>query len=67
MLRMAPLPSQGRKRRGSILGTVRAATAHLDHRTLGAKPCADGGIADQILRNAPLTEGPYFAVPKVVE
>ncbi|HWV43668.1 Asp-tRNA(Asn)/Glu-tRNA(Gln) amidotransferase subunit GatC [Pseudorhodoplanes sp.] len=27
----------------------------------------DGGIADQILRNAPLTEGPYFAVPKVVE
>jgi aspartyl-tRNA(Asn)/glutamyl-tRNA(Gln) amidotransferase subunit C len=27
----------------------------------------DGGIADQILRNAPLSEGPYFAVPKVVE
>ncbi len=27
----------------------------------------DGGIADDILRNAPLTEGPYFVVPKVVE
>jgi aspartyl-tRNA(Asn)/glutamyl-tRNA(Gln) amidotransferase subunit C len=27
----------------------------------------DGGIADDILRNAPLIEGPYFAVPKVVE
>jgi aspartyl-tRNA(Asn)/glutamyl-tRNA(Gln) amidotransferase subunit C len=27
----------------------------------------DGGIADDILRNAPLTEGSYFAVPKVVE
>lgn len=27
----------------------------------------DGGIAHDILRNAPLTEGPYFAVPKVVE
>jgi aspartyl-tRNA(Asn)/glutamyl-tRNA(Gln) amidotransferase subunit C len=27
----------------------------------------DGGIVDDILRNAPLTEGPYFAVPKVVE
>jgi len=27
----------------------------------------DGGIVDDILRNAPLTEGSYFAVPKVVE
>lgn len=27
----------------------------------------DGGIADDVLRNAPLKEGPYFAVPKVVE
>jgi aspartyl-tRNA(Asn)/glutamyl-tRNA(Gln) amidotransferase subunit C len=27
----------------------------------------DGGIADDVLRNAPLTEGPYFVVPKVVE
>jgi aspartyl-tRNA(Asn)/glutamyl-tRNA(Gln) amidotransferase subunit C len=27
----------------------------------------DGDIADQILRNAPATEGNYFAVPKVVE
>jgi aspartyl-tRNA(Asn)/glutamyl-tRNA(Gln) amidotransferase subunit C len=27
----------------------------------------DGGIADDILRNAPVVEGPYFAVPKVVE
>ena len=27
----------------------------------------DGGIVDEILRNAPVTEGPYFAVPKVVE
>lgn len=27
----------------------------------------DGGIVDDILRNAPLTEGHYFAVPKVVE
>jgi aspartyl-tRNA(Asn)/glutamyl-tRNA(Gln) amidotransferase subunit C len=28
---------------------------------------SDGGIVEDILRNAPLTEGPYFAVPKVVE
>jgi aspartyl-tRNA(Asn)/glutamyl-tRNA(Gln) amidotransferase subunit C len=27
----------------------------------------DGGIADDILRNAPAREGNYFAVPKVVE
>jgi aspartyl-tRNA(Asn)/glutamyl-tRNA(Gln) amidotransferase subunit C len=27
----------------------------------------DGGIVDQILANAPATEGNYFAVPKVVE
>jgi aspartyl-tRNA(Asn)/glutamyl-tRNA(Gln) amidotransferase subunit C len=27
----------------------------------------DGGIAGDVLRNAPLTEGPYFVVPKVVE
>ena len=27
----------------------------------------DGGIVDDILRNAPATEGPYFVVPKVVE
>ena len=27
----------------------------------------EGGIVDDILRNAPLTDGPYFAVPKVVE
>jgi len=27
----------------------------------------DGNIAEDILRNAPATEGSYFAVPKVVE
>lgn len=27
----------------------------------------DGGIAEDILRNAPAREGNYFAVPKVVE
>jgi len=27
----------------------------------------DGGIADDILRNAPACEGSYFLVPKVVE
>ncbi|MCS6892820.1 MAG: Asp-tRNA(Asn)/Glu-tRNA(Gln) amidotransferase subunit GatC [Rhodovarius sp.] len=27
----------------------------------------DGGIAEAILANAPDREGPYFAVPKVVE
>ncbi len=27
----------------------------------------DGGIADDIMRNAPATEGHYFLVPKVVE
>jgi aspartyl-tRNA(Asn)/glutamyl-tRNA(Gln) amidotransferase subunit C len=27
----------------------------------------DGGIVDDILRNAPAREGDYFAVPKVVE
>jgi aspartyl-tRNA(Asn)/glutamyl-tRNA(Gln) amidotransferase subunit C len=27
----------------------------------------DGGIADDILRNAPAREGSYFLVPKVVE
>jgi aspartyl-tRNA(Asn)/glutamyl-tRNA(Gln) amidotransferase subunit C len=29
--------------------------------------CSDGGIAEQILANAPDRIGPYFAVPKVVE
>jgi aspartyl-tRNA(Asn)/glutamyl-tRNA(Gln) amidotransferase subunit C len=28
---------------------------------------SEGGIADKILANAPDREGPYFAVPKVVE
>jgi aspartyl-tRNA(Asn)/glutamyl-tRNA(Gln) amidotransferase subunit C len=27
----------------------------------------DGGIADDIVRNAPATEGRFFLVPKVVE
>jgi aspartyl-tRNA(Asn)/glutamyl-tRNA(Gln) amidotransferase subunit C len=27
----------------------------------------DGGIADDIVRNAPATEGHFFLVPKVVE
>jgi aspartyl-tRNA(Asn)/glutamyl-tRNA(Gln) amidotransferase subunit C len=27
----------------------------------------DGGMVDDILRNAPAAEGPYFVVPKVVE
>jgi aspartyl-tRNA(Asn)/glutamyl-tRNA(Gln) amidotransferase subunit C len=27
----------------------------------------DGGIAEDVLRNAPAREGNYFAVPKVVE
>ena len=27
----------------------------------------DGGIAEDVLRNAPAREGDYFAVPKVVE
>jgi aspartyl-tRNA(Asn)/glutamyl-tRNA(Gln) amidotransferase subunit C len=27
----------------------------------------DGGIADEILKNAPAVEGHFFAVPKVVE
>ena len=27
----------------------------------------DGGIVDDILRNAPVSEGSYFVVPKVVE
>lgn len=27
----------------------------------------DGGIADQITANAPLSEGTFFVVPKVVE
>ena len=27
----------------------------------------DGGIADEILKNAPAAEGHFFAVPKVVE
>lgn len=27
----------------------------------------DGGIADDIVKNAPMTEGHYFVVPKVVE
>ncbi len=27
----------------------------------------DGGIAEDVLRNAPLPEGHYFVVPKVVE
>lgn len=29
--------------------------------------CTDGGIAEQILANAPDRVGPFFAVPKVVE
>jgi aspartyl-tRNA(Asn)/glutamyl-tRNA(Gln) amidotransferase subunit C len=28
---------------------------------------SDGGIAEQILANAPDREGPFFTVPKVVE
>ena len=28
---------------------------------------SDGGDADAVLRNAPVREGHYFAVPKVVE
>jgi aspartyl-tRNA(Asn)/glutamyl-tRNA(Gln) amidotransferase subunit C len=28
---------------------------------------ADGGIADEIVANAPATQGHYFVVPKVVE
>jgi aspartyl-tRNA(Asn)/glutamyl-tRNA(Gln) amidotransferase subunit C len=28
---------------------------------------ADGGIADQILKNAPAAEDHFFEVPKVVE
>jgi aspartyl-tRNA(Asn)/glutamyl-tRNA(Gln) amidotransferase subunit C len=28
---------------------------------------SDGGIAEDVLRNAPAREGNYFAVPKVVE
>jgi aspartyl-tRNA(Asn)/glutamyl-tRNA(Gln) amidotransferase subunit C len=28
---------------------------------------SDGGIADDIVRNAPVTEGNFFLVPKVVE
>ena len=27
----------------------------------------DGGIADDIVKNAPATEGHFFLVPKVVE
>jgi aspartyl-tRNA(Asn)/glutamyl-tRNA(Gln) amidotransferase subunit C len=27
----------------------------------------DGGIADEIVRNAPLTQDHFFLVPKVVE
>ena len=27
----------------------------------------DGGIAEDVLRNAPAREGDYFLVPKVVE
>jgi aspartyl-tRNA(Asn)/glutamyl-tRNA(Gln) amidotransferase subunit C len=27
----------------------------------------DGGIPDDILRNAPATQGQFFAVPKVIE
>jgi aspartyl-tRNA(Asn)/glutamyl-tRNA(Gln) amidotransferase subunit C len=27
----------------------------------------DGGIADDIVRNAPMSEDNYFVVPKVVE
>jgi aspartyl-tRNA(Asn)/glutamyl-tRNA(Gln) amidotransferase subunit C len=27
----------------------------------------DGGIADQVVKNAPATEGHFFLVPKVVE
>lgn len=27
----------------------------------------EGGQADKVLANAPVTEGPFFAVPKVVE
>ncbi len=28
---------------------------------------SDGGIAEEVLRNAPAREGNYFVVPKVVE
>jgi aspartyl-tRNA(Asn)/glutamyl-tRNA(Gln) amidotransferase subunit C len=32
-----------------------------------ADKVTDGGIAEDVLRNAPAREGNYFAVPKVVE
>jgi aspartyl-tRNA(Asn)/glutamyl-tRNA(Gln) amidotransferase subunit C len=32
-----------------------------------ADEVTDGGIADDIVRNAPATEGHFFLVPKVVE
>ena len=32
-----------------------------------ADAVTDGSIADDIVRNAPATEGDYFLVPKVVE
>ena len=32
-----------------------------------ADEVTDGGIADDIVRNAPATEGHFFMVPKVVE
>jgi aspartyl-tRNA(Asn)/glutamyl-tRNA(Gln) amidotransferase subunit C len=32
-----------------------------------ADKVTDGGIADDIVRNAPATEGHFFMVPKVVE
>ncbi len=32
-----------------------------------ADEVTDGGIAEDVLRNAPAREGNYFLVPKVVE
>ena len=34
---------------------------------LRADVVTDGGIAEQVLANAPDRAGPFFAVPKVVE
>jgi aspartyl-tRNA(Asn)/glutamyl-tRNA(Gln) amidotransferase subunit C len=32
-----------------------------------ADAVTDGGIAEDIVRNAPVTEGNFFLVPKVIE
>lgn len=32
-----------------------------------ADEVTDGGIADQIIKNAPAAQGTYFTVPKVIE